>query len=76
MLELERLTVQAIALAGGPHPCTALGHKWKFSGGANCGCDDGNCSVPVFECEVCGDCDYGRNAEADAKRVECREMTA
>jgi hypothetical protein len=29
--------------------------------------------VPVHACEVCGDCDYGENAEAVAVRAECIE---
>lgn len=48
-------------------------HRWKSIGGANCGCPEGNCSVPVHECEDCKDCDYGENAEANEKRVECAE---
>lgn len=26
---LERLAAEAVALAGGDHPCTVLGHKWS-----------------------------------------------
>ena len=62
---LERLALEAVSNAGGEHPCIELGHKWTFIGGANAGCDDDcACSVPVHECEVCGDCDYGENDEA------------
>lgn len=72
---LERLAAKATALAGGQHPCAMLGHKWVHigGGGCGCGCEDGGCSVPVHECEVCGDCDYGDNAEADEIRARCRE---
>lgn len=68
---LERLAAEAVMLAGGDHPCAILDHRWKFVGGRNCGCPDGGCSIPVHECESCGDCDYGENAEADAIIAEC-----
>lgn len=46
--------------------CAEVGHRWKFIGARNAGCDrDCQCSVPVNECEACGDCDYGAPAEAD-----------
>jgi hypothetical protein len=52
-------------------------HKWKAIGGMNASCDLGadmcGCSVPVHECEVCGDCDYGDTPEADEIRSECRD---
>jgi hypothetical protein len=51
--------------------CTTAGHDWKSIGGANCGCPDGYCSVPVYECKRCGDCDYGENREAEACRQNC-----
>lgn len=51
--------------------CVELGHDWQFIGGANCGCEDDNCSVPVHQCTRCGDCDYGENAEADDVRSAC-----
>lgn len=78
---LERLIVEAQVLAGAPHPCALLGHKWVHVGGANCGCADedgrldGCCSVPVHECEACGDCDYGNNEEARERRAECRSLS-
>lgn len=47
-------------------------HKWKSIGGKNAGCGDTcGCSVPVHECTVCGDCDYGQNADADEVRATC-----
>lgn len=51
--------------------CAEVGHRWKSIGGANCGCEDGECSVPVHECEVCGDSDYGDNEWAAKVRAEC-----
>lgn len=68
---LDRLIAEASVLAGGTHPCSVLGHKWKSDGGRWCGCCDGGCSVPVHECEACGDCDYGDNEDADDVRAEC-----
>lgn len=70
---LARLIAEASVLAGGDHPCHILGHKWAFRGGAWCGCEGGSCSVPVHECEACGDCDYGDNDEAIEKRRVCVE---
>lgn len=47
-------------------------HDWQHIGGCNAGCDPYcNCSIPVHECARCGDCDYGRNPEADDVRAEC-----
>lgn len=75
MIELQRLVLEAAALAGGRHPCEVLGHLWTHVGGANCGCLDGCCSVPVHQCSSCGDYDYGDNAEADDVRAKCsREL--
>lgn len=72
--ELEILVAQAVALAGGDHPCSLLGHRWASSGGANCGCSDhGSCSVPVNRCIACGDYDYGDNEEARRIRTHCAE---
>lgn len=60
----------AIAVA----PCREVGHRWKFYGGRNAGCsEDCSCSVPVYRCERCGDCDYGDNEEAREKVAECRD---
>lgn len=70
--ELTRLVAEASVLGGAEHPCTILGHRWVFTGAANCGCPGGGCSVPVHECE-CGDCDYGDNADADEVRRRCRD---
>jgi hypothetical protein len=72
-VELARLILDASLLAGGQHPCLIHGHLWEFHGGANCGCDGGDCSVPVHRCVRCGDYDYGDNSEADTVREECEE---
>jgi len=80
MIALLRLIEEAKVTAGGKHRCHILGHQWRLYGSGGCGCkwldDDGrltsrSCSVPVYECDACGDCDYGENAEADALRSEC-----
>lgn len=56
-------------------PCRQYGHTWKQTGGCNAGCEarDCQCSVPVYHCTKCGDCDYGDNAEATEIRHECAE---
>jgi hypothetical protein len=52
--------------------CVEAGHDWRHVGGRNAGCDrDCSCSVPVHECAVCGDSDYGDNAEANATLARC-----
>lgn len=58
--------------------CAEVGHRWKQNGGKNAGCDrDGcACSVPVYDCEVCHDCDYGENAEAIEIVEACRRKSA
>jgi len=75
--ELKRLISMATSEAGGAHPCEVLGHKWVSIGGCNAACsDDCGCSVPVNECEVCGDCDYGDNNDARETREECALLNA
>lgn len=58
--------------------CRELGrHTWVHLGGSNAGCSrDCNCSVPVYQCTVCGDCDYGDNKEADETRRRCAALAA
>lgn len=52
--------------------CAEIGrHDLVCVGGANCGCKDGSCSVPVFTCARCGDSDYGENSEARDIRKRC-----
>lgn len=55
--------------------CAEAGHRWKCVGGRNAGCGPYcSCSVPVHECEVCGDSDYGQPAaEADVIQ-ECHSL--
>jgi hypothetical protein len=54
--------------------CAEVGHRWKSLGGCNAGCEPWcACSVPVYECEVCGDCDYGENEEARGIIARCKE---
>ena len=58
------------------YDCAFYGHKWVHAGGANCGCygGDGFCSVPVHQCDECGDHDYGDNEDADAVRDSCKKF--
>lgn len=52
--------------------CREVGHQWIRIGGMSACCyEDCSCSVPVHECEVCKDCDYGVNQEADDLRKAC-----
>ncbi len=54
--------------------CLTAGHAWKHLGGMNAGCGDGcGCSIPVHECEICGDCDYGDNEWRAPTINACRE---
>lgn len=48
------------------------GHDMQSIGGCNAGChEDCDCSVPVHTCTRCGDCDYGKNDEAEQVRADC-----
>lgn len=50
-------------------------HTWKHVGGANAGCGlYCECSVPVHQCSICGDYDYGQNPEAEQVRRMCAEL--
>lgn len=65
-------TVRALQREIAQGPCKQYGHTWIFYGGANAGCDDiCGCSVPVYVCSKCNDCDYGVNKEADEIRRNC-----
>lgn len=71
-LEAARAEVARLERQIAASTCAEVGHRWKSLGGANAGCcDDCHCSVPVHECEVCGDCDYGDNAEAAEIKRTC-----
>lgn len=49
-------------------------HVMVLYGGTNAGCGDlCICSVPVYVCELCGDCDYGDNDEALAIVEKCND---
>ena len=55
----------------------AEGHKWTLIGGCNAGCDAWcACSVPVYECVICGDSYYGENDEARAIMDNCKVKRA
>lgn len=54
--------------------CQNNKHQWKSIGGKNASCELGDacgCSVPVHECQTCGDCDYGDNDEAATVIATC-----
>lgn len=53
--------------------CREAGHVWKHVAGRNAGCSDSLCccSIPVHECDICGDSDYGDNAEARKIISDC-----
>ena len=56
--------------------CAEVGHRWKFIGGAHCGCEGvTGCSVPVRECVVCGDSDYGDSDESDFIKERCAMLS-
>ncbi len=70
--EVARLERQAASAT-----CHELGrHQWVSIGGCNAGCGPYcGCSVPVLQCEICGDCDYGDNSEADETKRRCKELS-
>jgi len=73
-LDAARAEVARLEREAAGAPCAEVGHRWKFRGGKNAGCGDGcGCSVPVHECEACGDCDYGDTPAADEVRQACAE---
>lgn len=76
-LEAAEARVAQIKRALTAAPCSEVGHRWRFMGGRNVGCEDMgkdcSCSVSVHECEVCGDCDYGDNPEHAEVLARCRE---
>jgi hypothetical protein len=73
-LEAARAEVARLERIAATATCREIGCDMRHTGGRNCGCDDGCCSVPVYVCARCGDSDYGDNAEADATRDECTEV--
>jgi hypothetical protein len=73
-LEAARAMVAMLEQQAATATCAEFGrHRMTSSGGANCGCEDGACSVPVNECSVCGVSDYGDNDDATEIRRQCNE---
>jgi hypothetical protein len=71
-LEAARAVVARLERIAAHATCRELGScDMQPAGGANCGCPDGCCSVPVLKCTRCGDCDYADNEEAREKRAAC-----
>lgn len=71
-LAASEAQVDAIKREIAAGPCRQYGHSWKHHGGRNAGCSDlCSCSIPVYICEKCGDCDYGDNTEAAEKMADC-----
>lgn len=73
-LEAARAEVHRLEREIAAGPCRENGHSWRLYGGANAGCHETcQCSVPVYKCAKCGDCDYGDNDEARAIKARCQE---
>lgn len=70
-LEAARANLARLERIAATATCRELGCDMRHSGGMNCGCEDGSCSIPVLVCSRCGDSDYGDNAEAAEKRAAC-----
>lgn len=77
-LDRAKAEVERLERAVKQATCAEVGrHTWVLMGGRNCGCVDqdgrgcGSCSVPVYECSVCKDCDYGENDEARQIIEQC-----
>jgi hypothetical protein len=75
-LETARAEVARLERLAATANCREVGCDMQHSGGMNCGCEDGSCSVPAFSCSRCGDSDYGDNSEAAEKRSRCAEFGA
>ena len=72
-LEAARAEVLRLERQAASATCAEIGHRWLSVGGRNAGCGlYCGCSVPVHECSVCKDSDYGENAEAEEIRADCR----
>lgn len=71
-LEAARAEVARLEREAAAATCAEVGHRWVSLGGRNAGCHkDCSCSVPVHECEVCKDCDYGDNQWARDTMADC-----
>lgn len=76
-LDAARAEVARLELLAAQATCAEIGHRFKCIGGANAGCGTFcSCSIPVHECEVCGESDYGNNPLANEVREECRNRPA
>lgn len=69
--ELQHLIAEARGLAN-DHPCLSTGHLWKSFGGRHCS-DCGN-SKAVYECERCGECDYGDREKCGTECAHAKAM--
>lgn len=77
LLSLAAEAIRQTELDLGSPTCTKNGHCWVHVGGADCGCDKDSrerCSIPVHRCSVCGEYDYGINAEANSVRSLCHAL--
>lgn len=73
-LEAAKAEVARLERIAATAECSEIGHNWELTGGANCGCKDGTCSVPVNTCARCGECDYGKNEEAEDVLQNCETI--
>jgi hypothetical protein len=78
-LEAAKAEVSRLERIAAAATCAEVGHRWVCLGGRNAGCEemgkDCSCSVPVYECAACKDCDYGDNAEARDVLAKCKADT-
>lgn len=73
MLEIESIIAQAHAETVAA-PCGHGHHFWKTMGGRPCPKGDDNASQAVYQCERCGEEDYGDPggpAYEDCKSCRC-----
>ena len=75
-LEAARAEVARLERIAATATCREVGCDMRHSGDRNCGCEGGCCSVPVYVCSRCGDCDYGDNVEAREIKAACDERIA
>lgn len=73
-LDEARAEVQRLERQAAQATCIEMGrHDLRLMGGRNAGCDDDCCcSVPVYVCSRCGDCDYGDGPEARKILASCK----
>lgn len=72
---LQNLIAEARGLAN-DHPCSRE-HLWASAGGKHC--PDCGGSKPVYECDRCGECDYGEREpcgrDCDYAKQQYQEAT-